>query len=504
MFLNIFKHLLPDARAWRLVPEKFLRKFFSGLANSDIAVGVKLFFDEIFTDIDPVYTRELQAWENQFGLTDTGLTEPERRDRLAATWQAVGGQDPRYIQDTLQAAGFPVYIHEWWNELIVSGDVGTLDVSTAVYNNNFLNVVTQDTDPQGIAINNVGGRVYMVGNLNDFVYQYNLFKSFDLSSGLYSGKSLDVGTEIVTLRHIAVSNDEARIYAGGVSSFFEVHQYNATTPGDLDTASYSGLMFDVSTEIGAFRGMTINPDETRMYVMNGSDSKIYQYNIADPGDISTAVYSLLSSPAITEDTAQRVIYISDDETRLYLLGTGDVVYQYDMTAGDISTLSYSGNSFDVSTEDTVPLGMCFNPLESKMFITGNFNDKIFEYDLASTPGTDTKVIVKPPLPRNPFSVLVGGGTIYLNECGEALAQCGELLAECGERASAPGYPLVNKDGSVYNITVDPLTWPYYLYIGGEIFGETATVDANRKDEFEDLCLKICPAQQWLGIIVTYT
>ena len=235
MFLNIFKHLLPDARAWRLVPEKFLRKFFTGLANSDIAVGVKTFFDEIVSDIDPQQTRELDAWENQFALPDAGLTEQERRDRLAATWKAVGGQDPRYIQDTLQAAGFPVYVHEWW------------------------------------------------------------------------------------------------------------------VPG--------------------------------------------------------------SEPAIDSPAAAT--------------------------------------------------------------------------------------------PRDP-SIVLGGIIVYINECNEALAQCGEALAECGERTTPPGYLLVNKDGTTYTVPVDPAEWPYILYIGDAVFGATATVDANRKDEFEDLCLKICPAQQWLGIIVSYT
>jgi len=236
MFLNIFKHLLPNARAWKLTPDKYLRKFFTGLANSDIATGVKTFFDEIFSDIDPQQTRELSAWENQFALPNTGLTEQERRDRLEATWQAVGGQDPRYIQDTLQAAGFPVYVHEWW------------------------------------------------------------------------------------------------------------------IPG--------------------------------------------------------------TEPAIDSPAAAT--------------------------------------------------------------------------------------------PRNPNLVLTDGSVVYLNECGEALAECGEALAECGERSTLVGYLLVNKDGTTYTIPTDTAEWPYILYIGGTVFGASATVDASRKDEFEDLCLKICPAQQWLGIIVTYT
>jgi len=113
MFLNVFKHLLPNARAWRLTVDKQLRQFFDGLA-AGTGDALKLFFDLIWLDIFPQSTRELDAWDRQFGLRDTGLTEQQRRDRLAATWQALGGQDPRYIQDTLQANGFDVYVHEWW------------------------------------------------------------------------------------------------------------------------------------------------------------------------------------------------------------------------------------------------------------------------------------------------------------------------------------------------------------------------------------------------------
>ena len=232
MFLRIIQHLLPNARAWHITTNKQLREFF--VALSDLGSDVKVFFDEIFNDIDPQKTRELDAWESQFALADNALSDQERRDRLAATWQAVGGQDPRYIQDTLQAAGFDVYIHEWW----------------------------------------------------------------------------EPGTE----------------------------------------------------------------------------------------------------PAL------------DDPT--------------------------------------------------------------------------------PATPRDP-SIILGGIIVYLNECGEVLAECGEALAEAGERSTPPGYPLVNKDGTVYVVSADPAEWPYYLYIGGAVFGETAQIDPKRKDEFEDLCLKICPAQQWLGIIVEY-
>lgn len=114
-WLNIFKHLLPNARAWRLTVDKRLRQFFDGL--SGIGESTKTFLDGIYNDIDPQKTRELNNWELQFSLPRSGLAEQQRRDRLEATWKALGGQDPRYIQDTLQAAGFDVYVHEWWEPI---------------------------------------------------------------------------------------------------------------------------------------------------------------------------------------------------------------------------------------------------------------------------------------------------------------------------------------------------------------------------------------------------
>jgi len=121
IFLRIFKHLLPNAKGWRITADKMLRSFFEGL--SGLGEDIKTFFDLVWLDIYPESTRQLDLWEDQFALSDTGLNEQERRDRLDATWKAAGGQSPRYIQDTLRGAGFDVYVHEWW-ESGTEPDVG--------------------------------------------------------------------------------------------------------------------------------------------------------------------------------------------------------------------------------------------------------------------------------------------------------------------------------------------------------------------------------------------
>lgn len=112
LFFRIFQHLLPRAEAWKITISKTLRKFFEGLA-AGAPTEARNFVDLVYYDLFPETTRELEAWENEFGLTPSD-NEVVRRLALAAEWRATGGQSPAYIEGVLQTAGFPVYVHDWW------------------------------------------------------------------------------------------------------------------------------------------------------------------------------------------------------------------------------------------------------------------------------------------------------------------------------------------------------------------------------------------------------
>lgn len=109
----IARLLLPRAEAWRTAVGTSIRGFFASFDS--LTADVKTFSDLVYLDLIPEYTRELDQWDEQFGLAPIDLADSERRARLRSAWAAVGGQSPRYIQDTLQAAGFNVYVHEWWD-----------------------------------------------------------------------------------------------------------------------------------------------------------------------------------------------------------------------------------------------------------------------------------------------------------------------------------------------------------------------------------------------------
>tara|TARA_R100001224_G_scaffold48492_1_gene28032 strand:- start:1698 stop:2459 length:762 start_codon:yes stop_codon:yes gene_type:complete len=252
-----------------LTAEKTLREFFEGVSSAQ--GDIKEFFDLIFLDIFPDTTRELSTWERQFGLSDTGINEAKRRARLAATWKAVGGQSPKYIQDTLRGAGFDVYVHEWWEP----------------------------------------------------------------------GSEPSVGAE------------------------------SCATPR--------------------------NPI---MWLRREFTGAVILVECGEP------------DAQCGEDFAQ------------------------------------AGNSLE-------PRGY---PLVNKILETTRDN----------------------------------------------LVLCGEAVAEAGEpEALAGNYVQFSEGLREYIVPNDPALWPYFLYIGGETFGELAQLDPKRRDEFEALCLKICPTQQWLGMLVEY-
>lgn len=111
-FLDTFKHLLPRARAWSLIVDKKLRSFFEGLTRGP--EDARAFVDDVHDDLYPALTRALPEWEEEFGLP-TAITEEARRANIDAAWKATGGQSPRYLQDIVQAAGFPLFVHEWYS-----------------------------------------------------------------------------------------------------------------------------------------------------------------------------------------------------------------------------------------------------------------------------------------------------------------------------------------------------------------------------------------------------
>ena len=537
MTFSLFKRLLPNGRAWAIIAEKRLRQFFDGL-SAGVSDPVVKEFDDRFNDLDPQLTTQLAQWEGQFALPNTGITEQERRDRLQAAWSAVGGQSPRYVQDTLQAAGFDVYLHEWWESGGAQQPAG----------DSFTNLGAQfGSSPVGVACSSDGGIVFVVdSNANALYRSTNSGDSFTNLGAMF-------GT---APNSVACSSD------GGIVFVMEGNGdmlYRSTNSGDSFTNL--GAMFGTGAN-----AVACSADGAIVFVVDSSSNALYRST--NSGGLFTNLGAMFGTG--TDDVACSadgdIVFVVDSNTDILFrstnsgdsftnLGTvfdtvpvgvacsadGAIVFG---TSLDENALYRSTNSGGSSTNlgaqfSTSPFSVACSADGGVAFVVDRVSNSIYRSVGAVSPSVKGGIDGLPsPVVRNPFDYIIDAANpVKVIGAGHDLAYAGgdRAFANSQEASSAQGYLLVNKiaqstsgfvgaghdlayaggdsmySGSAqtstsmkqYAIPSDPTKYPYFLYIGGQAFPELANVAQSRRDEFEDLCLKICPAQQWLGILVNY-
>ena len=302
------------------------------------------------------------------------------------------------------------------------------DISAASYDSVSFSVAGQDTFPAGLAFNNDGTKMYMVGTSSDSVYQYTLSTAFDLSTASYDSVSFSVSSQDTIPSDIRFNSDGTKMYVSGFSSD-SVHQYSLSSAFDLSTASYDSVSFSVAGQDTNPFDITFNNDGTKMYITGSGNDSIYQYTtgstlttetfdtstgnyfthtpsadseygFSNAGDVQTfqlevtgavkgyelsgAAYDSVSFSVGGQETNPHGLFLKPDGTKLYITGyNGDSVDEYDLsTAWDISSASAS-QVFYVGSQDTVPTDVFFKSDGTKMYICGYNDQDINEYSLST-------------------------------------------------------------------------------------------------------------------------
>jgi len=277
------------------------------------------------------------------------------------------------------------------------------DVSTAVYSQNF-SVAAQDTQPKGIALNNDGTKMFIVGSDGNAVYEYYLTPSLELGTGSFASSDIGKTVEANSGKFVLTNTDgrcaettQPTSYAQVASGDWEMYGviYNPVD-GDLELSGVAdpNLYFDITTAIyeqsfsvsaqdSTPSEVTFNTNGSKMYVLGTQGNTVEEYNLSISFDISTAIYGQSFSIA-TQETEARGLTFNTDGTKMFIVGLiGDDVNEYDLSiAFDVSSSVYSQN-FSVSAQDTFPQSVAFNNDGTKMFIVGTTGDSVYEYTLST-------------------------------------------------------------------------------------------------------------------------
>jgi DNA-binding beta-propeller fold protein YncE len=259
------------------------------------------------------------------------------------------------------------------------------DLSTASYDSVSFSVASQDAQPQGLAFNTDGSKMYVVGGSNDSVFQYSLSTGFDLSTASYDSVSFSVASQDIYPQGVAFNTDGTKMYMIGQSVQAGIYQYTLSTAFDLSTASYDSVFFNVSNQSAYPTGLTFNTDGTKMYVVGFDNDEVYQYTLSTAFNVSTASYDSVSFSIASQDTTPTGLAFNNDGSKMYVIGqVTDSVYQYSLDPRfNLKAADYMGNSFSVASQDTLPQGLAFNNDGTKMYILGDTNNSVFQYTLST-------------------------------------------------------------------------------------------------------------------------
>ena len=325
--------------------------------------------------------------------------------------------------------GTKMYIGEFTNDTILQYSLSTgFDVSTASYDGVTLDVSSESGNPSVLLFNSDGTKLWVSDGSTPAIYQYNLTTGFDLSTGSYAPKTLNLNVSpVLAVSGFEFNADGTELIVLGSSS--TLYKYDLSTAYDISTATRdTSVSFSVSSEDASPTDFLFYSSGQKMLILGASNDTIFQYStsvatgtfdlstgsyftdtpsadveytFSNAGDvqafqlevtgnnagfdISSASYESKTFSFSSQDSIPRQIYIRDNGLDMYMVGANnDNVFQYTLsTAWDISTASYASKTFSVSSEESNPSGISFKSDGTKMYISGATGDDISQYSLST-------------------------------------------------------------------------------------------------------------------------
>lgn len=203
---------------------------------------------------------------------------------------------------------------------------------------------------------------------------------WDISTASFA-QSFSIGGQESLALSMFFKPDGTKMYIVGFSGD-DVNEYDLGTAWDVSTSSYT-RNFSVSSQSADPSGVFFKADGTRMYIAGSADSEINEYSLSTAWNVSTASY-VRNFSVSGQDSFPAGVFFKDDGSKMYVLGNDNrFVNEYNLgTAWNISTASYLQN-FSVSSQDSGPFGLFFKPDGSKMYMVGDSGNDVNEYDLSS-------------------------------------------------------------------------------------------------------------------------
>jgi len=242
---------------------------------------------------------------------------------------------------------------------------------------------SQESGVSGFTFNDDGTKMFVIGTTGDDVNEYTLGTAYDVSTASFVD-SFDVSGLDTNPQAVAFNSDGDKMFVVG-NQFDSIIEFALASDFDVSTTINPPLTtLDLSPFESSPRGIAFNSDGSKVFIVGISGDDVNEFVLGTPFDVASAATPPVNVFDVgSEDGNPEGITFNNAGTKMYIVGLeNDKVYEYALTTGfDVSTASFT-DSFDVSSQDTQPNSVEFNGDGTKMFVLGNTSDGINEYTLS--------------------------------------------------------------------------------------------------------------------------
>ena len=252
----------------------------------------------------------------------------------------------------------------------------------------------RDATPKGIAFNNDGTKMFIAGKDNKKVYEYKLCKPYGLGSASYT-TSLSISDRVAEPQSIAFNSDGTKIFILDQNTD-DVTEYALSTAFDISSASFTtqgctGIDRGTSNASKA-TAMDFNDDGTLLRVVHrtSSEDNVMEFTLGTGFSMAgtcTDYDADTNSNTLTDGKPEGMAFSSDGKKMFILGNQNDSIYEYTLTSAydvtdDGAILT---STFSISGQEGSPAGLAFSSDGKKMFIvgSGNGNVEINAYGLST-------------------------------------------------------------------------------------------------------------------------
>lgn len=217
---------------------------------------------------------------------------------------------------------------------------------------------------------------------NGIVYPYTLSTPWDLSTAVYDGViSNTPSTSNIRAFDFKPDGTAMYLFLGPSSAASTVRPYTLTTPWDVTTAVATTTL--LTSEVFQGSGITFKSDGTKMYLLSGSNAngRLFQYTLSTPWDVVTASLDPISLPLGTLDNFLSSLFVTPDGQNFFTTGSaGDNVYGIYLTEPwDIATATVNPARLSVFAQDGNPAAVVFKSDGTKLYMSGFNNRAVYQY-----------------------------------------------------------------------------------------------------------------------------